>query len=169
MTDAAPQNPPRNGEGDRSPQASGGGAPAVLTQPIKQVRRARKLRKEMSLPEVLLWQQLQKRPGGYRFRKQFPLTPYTADSACLSTRLLIEVDGEAHERGTAPQRDEARDRFTAAQGFRTLRLPAVEILKNMEGSLIAIVCACREAGPPPPSLRDGPPPRSGEDFEDKQC
>ncbi|HEY0622477.1 endonuclease domain-containing protein [Sphingomonas sp.] len=135
---------------------------------MKQVRRARKLRKEMSLPEVLLWQQLQKRPGGYRFRKQFPLTPYTADFACLSARLLIEIDGESHERGTQPRLDEARDRFTAAQGFRTLRLPATEILKNMEGCLTAIVIACRQAGPPPPSLRDGPPPRSGEDPEEDQ-
>lgn len=122
----------------------------------------------MSLPEVLLWQQLQKRPGCYRFRKQFPLAPYTADFACLSARLLIEVDGEAHERGTQPQQDEARDRFTARRSFRTLRLPAVEVLKNVEGCLSAIVIACREAGPPPPSLRDGPPPRAGEDFEEDQ-
>ena len=140
--------------------------PPALRQPIKQVRRARDQRKKLSLPEVLLWQQLQKRPGGYRFRKQFPLTPYTADFACLSSRLLIEVDGEAHERGDQPQRDEARDAFTAGKGFRTLRLPAVEVLNNMEGCLTAIVIACREAGPPPPSLRAGQAPRSGEDFEE---
>jgi very-short-patch-repair endonuclease len=118
----------------------------------------------MSLPEVLLWKQLQARPGGYRFRKQFPITPYTADFTCLSARLLIEVDGEAHERGDQPQQDSARDHFTADQGFRTLRLPAAEVLSNMEGCVTAIVIACREAGPPPPSLRDGPPPRSGEEL-----
>lgn len=102
----------------------------------------------MSLPEVLLWQELRKRPGGYRFRKQFPQPPYTIDFACLSSRLAIEVDGEAHNRGDNPQRDVVRDQTLAERGFRALRLPAYEVLKNMESCVIAIVEACREAGPP---------------------
>ncbi|MBW8755624.1 MAG: DUF559 domain-containing protein, partial [Sphingomonadales bacterium] len=73
-------NPPRNGEADR-PQ-DGGGGPPLLQQPIKHVKRARKLRKEMSLPEVLLWRELQKHPGGYRFRRQFPQAPFTLDFVC---------------------------------------------------------------------------------------
>jgi very-short-patch-repair endonuclease len=123
------------------------------------------LRKALSLPEVLLWRELQRRPGGYRFRKQHPQTPYTIDFACLSARLAIEVDGEAHNRGDNPARDAVRDQILAERGFRMLRLPAYEVLKNMESCVMAIVEACREAGPPPPSLRDGPPPRSGEDFQ----
>jgi very-short-patch-repair endonuclease len=118
----------------------------------------------MSLPEVLLWKELQKRPGGYRFRKQFPLDPYTLDFTCLSARLSIEVDGESHNRGDQPTRDQVRDRFVSDHGFSTIRLPAVEVLKNMEGSIMAIVAACAERGPPPPPLRGGPPPRSGEDL-----
>ena len=157
-------NPPRNGEGDRQPQAGGGGGPAVLRQPIKQVKRARKLRKELSLPEVLLLRELRKRPGGYKFRHQFPLKPFTLDFVCLSSRLAIEIDGEAHERGCNPQRDAERDRQVAARGFRILRIPATDVLRHMEETVLGIVAACREAGPPPPSLRDGPPPRTGEDF-----
>jgi very-short-patch-repair endonuclease len=158
------RNPPRNGEGDRQPQAGGGGGPAVLKQPIKQVKRARKLRKEMRLPEVLLLRELRKRPGGYKFRAQFPLAPYTIDFVCLSSRLAIEIDGEAHDRVDNPERDAERDRLLAARGFRILRIPATDVLRNMEDTVIGIVAACREAGPPPPSLRDGPPPRSGEDW-----
>ncbi|MBB3938391.1 hypothetical protein GGR39_000020 [Novosphingobium fluoreni] len=37
------------------------------------------------------------------------------------------------------------------------------MLKNMDACITAIVAACQESGPPPPSLRDGPPPRSGEE------
>jgi very-short-patch-repair endonuclease len=122
--------------------------PDVLIQPIKQVKRARELRKEMSLPEVLLWVQLQRHPGGYKFRKQVPQHPYTLDFACLKTRLCIEVDGEAHNRGDQPQKDVARDRIMAVRGFRTLRLSAYEVLKNMEGCVVAIVTACDEAIPP---------------------
>jgi very-short-patch-repair endonuclease len=119
----------------------------------------------MSLPEVLLWTELQRRPGGYRWRKQFPLDPYTLDFTCLSVRFTIEVDGEAHERGDQPQRDALRDAFVARHGFRVIRMPAIEVLKDMDGCVSAIVAACAERGPPPPSLRDGPPPRSGEDLE----
>lgn len=156
-------NPPWNGEGDQ-PKAGGGG-PHVLKQPIKQVKRARALRRQMSLPEVLLWQQLQARPGGYKFRKQFPQDPYTLDFACLSARLAIEVDGEVHDRGDRPQRDEARDRIIATRGFRTLRLRAEDVLRDMENCVTAIVAACAERGPPPPPLRGDPPPRAGEDLE----
>ena len=117
--------------------------PEVLVQPIKQVKRARKLRKEMSLPEVLLWIELQKRPGGLKFRKQLPQKPYTLDFACLSARLAIEVDGEAHNRGDQPRKDEGRDRVMAERGFRTLRLPAYAVLKEMESCVLGIVEACR--------------------------
>jgi very-short-patch-repair endonuclease len=131
--------------------------PNVLRQPIKAVKRARALRKTMSLPEVLLWIELRKRPGDYIFRKQVPLHPYTLDFACLSVRLAIEVDGEAHNRGDQPQKDEVRDRWMAERGFATLRLPAYEVLKNMDGCVMAIVEACRERGEPNP-------PRNGEDL-----
>jgi len=155
-------SPPRNGEGDRAQR--GGGGPAILVQPIKAVKSARKLRKTMSLPEVLLWQQLRERPGGYIFRRQHPQHPYTLDFACLSLRLAIEVDGESHSRGDQPMRDEKRDAFMAGLGFATLRLPAREVLRNLEGVVMAIVAACGELGPPPPPLRGGPPPRSGEEL-----
>jgi very-short-patch-repair endonuclease len=118
----------------------------------------------MSLPQVLLWIELKKRPGGYKFRKEFPLHPYTIDFVCLSSRLAIEVDGKAHDMGDNPQRDLLRNRFLMQRGFRTLRIPAGDVLKDMESCVIGIVESCREAGPPPPSLRDGPPPRAGEDL-----
>jgi very-short-patch-repair endonuclease len=123
---------------------------------------ARKLRKEMSLPEVLLWQQLRQRPGGFRFRKQFPQEDYAIDFACLAVRLAIEVDGEAHDRGDRPQRDMARDAYLTGRGFTMMRIPAREVLGNMEGVLAGIVEQCRTLRPLHRPA-DGPPPRSGED------
>jgi very-short-patch-repair endonuclease len=158
-----PTNPPRDGEGDQ-PNAGGGG-PRVLQSPIKTVKRARKLRREMSLPEVLLWQQLRQRPGGFKFRKQCPQHPFVLDFACLETRLAIEVDGEAHDRGDRPQHDEAREAGLAALGFTTLRIPARDVLGNMEEVLMGILETCRTLGPlHHPASPDGPPPRSGEDL-----
>ena len=161
-----PRNPPRNGEGNQPATPAGGGGPRILKSPIKTVKRARKLRKEMSLPEVLLWQQLQQRPGGFKFRKQCPQHPFVIDFACLAARLAIEVDGEAHDRGDRPTRDRARDTFLEGKGFAMMRIPAREVLDNMEGVLMGIVDACRTPGPlHHRPAAGGPPPRSGEDLE----
>jgi very-short-patch-repair endonuclease len=128
------------------------------------VKRARKLRGEMSFPEVLLWTELRTRPGGHKFRRQVPQHPYTLDFACLAARLAIEIDGEAHNLGDQPQRDESRDQILAMRGFRTLRLSATEVLKNLEGCVTFIVTACSERGPPPSAASRLPPPRAGEDL-----
>jgi very-short-patch-repair endonuclease len=121
----------------------------TLGAPDSTVRMARKLRKEMSLPEVLLWVQLQQHPGGYLFRKQHPIGVYAFDFCCVKAGLAIEVDGESHSRGDRPERDAARDAWVLAQGFDTMRIPAVEVLKNMEGVLVSIVEECRKRINPP--------------------
>ena len=156
--------PPRNGEGDRA-KRGGGVPPRVLRAPIKEVRKARADRKGMSLPEVLLWQVLRSSPGGFKFRRQNPQLGYRLDFACLETRLAIEVDSEAHQRGDRPERDRIRDERLTQIGFATLRIPAVDILMNLDAVITGIVAACRDRGPlhhRPPA--DGPPPRSGEDL-----
>jgi very-short-patch-repair endonuclease len=153
--------PPRNGEGDRA--QPGGGAPRVLRAPIRTVKLARKLRNDLSPPERLLWWALKQRPRGHKFRKQCPQGPFSLDFACLSARLAIEVDGEAHDRGDAPERDSARDRYLRKLGFMTLRIPAAEVFSNLEGVVLGVVDICQKRGPlHRPS--DGPPPRSGEEL-----
>ena len=161
MMDGTPQNPPRNGEGDRV--IRGGGGPRVLQSPIKQVKRARKLRRQMSLPEVILWKALQSRPDGLKFRKQFPIGQMTADFACLSHRLIIEVDGEWHGHGDQPERDVVRDAIMNREGFTVMRITARDVLKNLDGVVQSIVARCSELGPLHQPAA-GPPPRSGEDF-----
>ncbi len=160
--------PPRNGEGDRPAKPGGGGGPCLLKVPIKQVKRARGLRRAMSLPEVLLWQVLRKRPDGHKFRRQFPIGEIVVDFACLARRLIIEVDGEAHNFGDRPRRDAARDAILLREGFSVMRVAARDVLKNMDGVVRGIVHRCGEVGPlhrpPSPSAAaDGPPPRSGEE------
>ena len=162
MVGIATNVPPRDGEGDQ-PKA-GGGVPPVLLAPIKTVKLARKLRKEMSPPERLLWWALRRRPGGYKFRKQCPQGPFSLDFACLEARLAVEVDGEAHGRGDRPARDARRDDFLKELGFNTMRIPASEIFRNLESVVLGIVNECRRLGPlHRPS--DGPPPRSGEEQQ----
>ena len=156
-------DPPRNGEGNQ-PKAGGGGPP-ILQASIKQVKRARKLRRQMSLPEVLLWQVLRRRPHGLKFRRQFPIGEITVDFACLERRLIIEIDGEAHSCGDQPRRDAARDAVLKRSGFRVMRIAARDVLDNMDGALQWVVATCGGVGPlHQAALRPGPPPRAGEEL-----
>jgi len=111
----------------------------MLQGPRETIRRARRLRRQMSLPEVLLWRELRRRPGGLKFRKQHPAGPYAADFFCHEARLILEVDGEAHDRGDRPQRDSARDRWFAERRFAVMRIPAAEVLGNLDGVIRGIV------------------------------
>jgi very-short-patch-repair endonuclease len=108
---------------------------------------ARKERQSGNLPEVLIWRELRKRPGGYKFRRQHPLSEVVLDFACLETRLAVEIDGEAHNRSDRPERDVRRDAYLAARGFAVLRLPAQYVLENLEGAIATIVAACDERLP----------------------
>ena len=131
----------------------------MLTGPGATIALARKLRRKLTLPEGLLWRELRKRPDGLKFRRQHPAGPFVLDFVCMQARLAIEVDGEAHNRGINPARDEARDAWLMSQGYRTLRIAARDVLDNLEGVIVLIVNACRPLHHP----SDGPPPRSGEE------
>jgi very-short-patch-repair endonuclease len=152
--------PPRNGEGDQA--KPGGGGPRVLQVPIKTVKLARRLRREMSPAERLLWWALKERPGGYRFRKQCPQGAFSIDFACLEVRLGIEVDGDAHDCAAGQERDSRRDRYLEAVGFTMMRIPAREVFDNLEGVVRGIVSECRRLGPLHRAPH-GPPPRAGEE------
>jgi very-short-patch-repair endonuclease len=108
------------------------------------IRKARKLRTTMSLPEVLLWEQLRKRPRGLKFRRQHPSGPYVLDFFCSDARLAVEIDGEAHNRGDQPQRDMARDDWFALAGISTLRVPARDVLSDAVAAAEAIASCAAE-------------------------
>ena len=123
---------------------------------------ARKLRKEMSLPEVLLWRELRGTPMGVKFRRQFPVAGYVADFACTAARLLIEIDGKVHDMGEQPEHDARRDAVLRGLGWRIARYPAVDVLADVAavaGSIVALAASLRPLRP-----QAGAPPRSGEDI-----
>ncbi len=131
------------------------------------VRQSRRLRRDMSLPEVLVWQELRKRPGGLKFRRQRPTgQKLSLDFYCGDARLAIEIDGEAHGRGDRPQRDVARDAWLGANGVETLRVPAKAVLQDLDAVVRGIVAAAVARLPlHHPAMPGGPPPRDklGED------
>ena len=102
-----------------------------MRAPPKTLRRARELRREMTLPEVVLWQALRKsRLAALRFRRQHPFGPYILDFYCAATRLAVEVDGVAHDAGARVLHDEQRSAWLAQRGINVLRFPAADVLRD---------------------------------------
>jgi very-short-patch-repair endonuclease len=58
------------------------------------------------------------------------------------------VDGDAHDMGDRPMRDERRDAWVAAQGILTLRFLAADVLRNLEAVTIQIESVCSSRTPP---------------------
>jgi len=120
----------------------------------------------MTLPEVLLWRELRRRPGGLKFRRQHGSGDFILDFYCGDARLAVEIDGLAHDRGDRPERDEARNAWFAEAGIETLRIPARDVLSDLESALAHIVETARNRLPlHHPAAPGGPPPRDklGED------
>ncbi|MCA1653771.1 MAG: endonuclease domain-containing protein [Sphingomicrobium sp.] len=117
------------------------------------------LRRTMTLPEVLLWQELRKRPGGLKFRRQQPAGPFVLDFYCEATRAAIEIDGMAHELGENPRRDTARDKWLHAHGIDVMRFRATDVLRSLDSVVESIVSTCKPLHHP--AAPDGPPPFQG--------
>jgi len=109
----------------------------------KMVIRARALRRNMTLPEGMLWQVLRQRPEGLKFRYQHPIGRCVVDFYCAATRLVIEVDGQSHSMGGNQQRDLRRDQWLRGQGLRVLRLNAADVVGDLESMVAAILLAWR--------------------------
>jgi very-short-patch-repair endonuclease len=105
----------------------------------------RRLRREQTPAENLLWQQLRaKRLSGAKFRRQHPIGNHIVDFCCLKHRLVIEVDGGQHadEEG----KDAARTARLEAHGFKVIRFWTDDVLRNLEGVTTSIAEALRESG-----------------------
>lgn len=126
------------------------------------VHRARRQRRIMSLPEVLLWRALKARPANLKFRKQHPIGTFTLDFFCAEANLCVEVYGEAHDRGDQPAFDASRTAWLALHDIDTLRIPATAVLRDLDSAVAHIVATARLRLPL--RQRDAlPPPRSGEE------
>ena len=106
------------------------------------VERARKQRREMSLPEVLLWRLLKTSPLGVKFRNHHPLGDFVVDFFCHAARTAFEIDGFSHEMGDQPAFDAQRSLSIKSLGYDVVRIPAVDVLKDAEAVADSMVRYC---------------------------
>ena len=76
---------------------------------------AKRLRKQMTPPEIALWLALRGNEAGLRFRRQHAAGRYVVELLRAPARLAIEVEGEAHNRGDSPEREAKGDVSPVAQ------------------------------------------------------
>jgi very-short-patch-repair endonuclease len=107
------------------------------------VVRARELRRDSTYPEKICWELLRAhRMAGIKFRRQHPIGPYFADFASVQRQLVIEIDGEHHDRQL--EADARRTAFMESEGWRVIRFPASEVIANREGVWVTIEAVLRE-------------------------
>ena len=128
----------------------------------KSLASARKQRREMSLPEGLLWQLLRQRPLGVKFRNHHPIGNLVVDFYCASRRLVIEIDGIAHAMGDNPERDRRRDAWLRSEGFDVVRIPATDVLRDPAEVAESLAVLCSAGPPPSAACAAATSPRGGE-------
>jgi very-short-patch-repair endonuclease len=105
----------------------------------KSASRVRSLRKEPTSAERALWQALRGSAlDGLRFRRQHPIDRYVADFACVSLKLVIEVDGGVHGDDEQVLRDITRTEVIESLGWRVVRFTNGQVLQEIDGVLAAI-------------------------------
>ena len=95
-------------------------------------QRARELRRDGSRAERKIWESLRdRRLNGVKFRRQHPMGPYFADFACISRRIVIEIDRDHHafQLGGDARRTAAMER----EGWRVLPFWANVVVENPGG------------------------------------
>src|SRR5437879_3879983 len=118
---------------------------------------ARRLRRDATDVERVLWHALRERLVDWKFRRQHPVGWRIVDFACPLRKLPIELDGGQH--AAQEEADERRSAELARHGYRVLRFWNNNVLDNLDGVLEAIAGALDSAPPLPTS----PPLRGGEE------
>lgn len=119
--------------------ARGGGTFKGMTSDL--IKNAKKLRKNSTRAESLLWGKLRaKQIKGIKFRRQQPIGNYIVDFASFEKKIIIELDGGQHAR--AKEKDSKRDKFLNENGFTVLRFWNNEIFNNLESVLEVISKKC---------------------------
>lgn len=119
------------------------------------------LRNEPTFGEKALWFYLQGRKvDGFKFRRQQGVGQFVVDFYCPSAKLIIEVDGETHQRPESIAHDIQREKYLTGKGLRVLRftddqvlLAPMKVIEKIKDNLK--VKDDEDANPSQPPLKKG--------------
>ena len=87
----------------------------------------------MTPPEVRLWVRF-RRVADIKVRRQHPLGPFILDFFVEEAALCIEVDGDVAHDFSRAERDERRTAWLESEGVEVIRIPAVDVMRDPDGS-----------------------------------
>jgi very-short-patch-repair endonuclease len=97
---------------------------------------SRKLRKNMTEAENLLWSKIRRKQlNGHQFYRQKIIGNYIVDFYCSKANLIIELDGSQHYSDEGEVNDRNRDAYMKGLGLKVLRFSDREVFKNLKGML----------------------------------
>jgi len=97
------------------------------------VKLAKQLRKNMTLSEVVLWNELKNgKMMNYDFDRQKPIGSFIVDFYCKDLFLAIEVDGSTHFEKEVLQNDLKRQKELERLQVSFLRFNALVIIENVQ-------------------------------------
>lgn len=103
----------------------------------------RRLRKDMTNAESILWEQLRaRRLNGIKFKRQHSIGNYIPDFYCAEHRLVIEVDGKVHWQKEQMEKDALRDHHLNDMSYQVKRFSNYRIVNDLREVLLEIVSAC---------------------------
>ena len=97
---------------------------------------ARKLRKQSTLSEVLLWKCIKNKTMGAEFHRQVPLDYFIVDFYCHELKLAIEIDGDSHDERQLV--DDKRQKRLESFGVTFIRFSDLAVKKDMGNVLLSI-------------------------------
>jgi very-short-patch-repair endonuclease len=103
--------------------------------------RARALRAQPTMTELIMWQVLRGSRLGVAFRRQVPVGRYIADFLAPSIKLIVEVDGGYHAGDAMVRGDARRDRYLARLGYRVARVSAVMVQHRLAEAIALVLGA----------------------------
>ena len=103
----------------------------------QQAKRARRLRRDMTHAERIIWHGLREARRDIRVRRQHPVGPFIVDFAIPSRKLAIEIDGGQHAENI--RADNKRTRALEEHGYRVIRFWNNDVIKNTDGVLEVIL------------------------------
>ena len=86
----------------------------------------------MPAAEVILWERIRRKQLGVSFRRQHPIEPFIADFACVSLKLIVELDGESHIGQESETYDKNRTLYLNSKGWTVLRFWNGDVYENLD-------------------------------------
>lgn len=97
---------------------------------------ARELRKNSTLSEVILWQNIKRKGYEVQFHRQVPMLDYIVDFYCHELMLAIEIDGDSHL--YKYEYDKHRQGKLEKQGVYFIRFSDIDIKQNLFSVLLTL-------------------------------